>query len=81
VIAQPLNREFLLDAAEVTRLDLIDAADALARRSDVGPLEDVTVDQIQAVVDELRRLTREEPAERLAPGPGGSGEGRARPEG
>jgi len=68
VIAQLLNREFLLDAADVIRTDLLDAAELIDRREDVGPLGKVTAEQVQAAVEELRRVTAEEPMEGLASG-------------
>jgi hypothetical protein len=68
VIAQLLNREFLLDAADVIRTDLLDAAELMARREDVGPLRDLnlTPEQVQAAVQELGRVLAEEPIEGLA---------------
>jgi Calcineurin-like phosphoesterase len=66
MIAQLLNREFLLSAAEDTRLSLRRTIGERARRGGGGgPLDEISTAEIQEVVDELERL--EEQAEGLEP--------------
>lgn len=69
MIAQLLNREFLLSAAEDARLSLKRTiAERDRRGGDGGPLDDILNSQIQAVIDEFERL--EEQPEALQPAPG-----------
>lgn len=68
MIAQLLNREFLLSAAEDTRLSLRRTIGERARRGgDGGPLDEISSDEIQEVIDQLELL--EEQAEGLQPAP------------
>ncbi len=57
MLADVLNRAFLLDAAAATRRRLVAAADAAERRDQGALLPDVTVEQINEVVAEFRRLS------------------------
>jgi hypothetical protein len=61
VIAQFLNEEFLLGAAEDTRLELSGVVEDRERRGvgDEGPLTEVTDEQIREVMDELNRVVGE----------------------
>src|SRR6476620_6621230 len=61
MIAQFLNEEFLLGAAEDTRLELKNAVDKRERREsvDAGPLADLTDEKIREVIDELNRVVAE----------------------
>jgi Calcineurin-like phosphoesterase len=81
MIAQLLNREFLLSAAEDTRLNLKrKLAERERRAGDGGPLDEIDSNEIAEVVDELERLGErpealqpaprgEEPAEERGPAP------------
>lgn len=62
MIAQVLAQQFLLDAAAVLRSDLVEAIGAKRRRRDLGPLDAVTSEQMQAVADEFLRILRLEPS-------------------
>ncbi len=57
MLADVLNRTFLLDAAAATRRRLVAAANAAERRDPGAVLRDVTVEQINEVVVEFRRLS------------------------
>ena len=60
MIAQVLNDQFLLNTAGSLRSDLLQAIEDKGRRSgDQGPLEDVPVEDMQAVADELLRILRQ----------------------
>ena len=66
MIAEVLNDDFLLAAAEDTRLELKDVVERRERREsgDEGPLAKVSVADIREVIEELNRAYDELDAER-----------------
>jgi hypothetical protein len=69
VIAQLLNQDFLVSAAEDTRLELKGLVEKRERREpvDAGPLAEVTDEEIREVVEELNRAVGELDAEPREP--------------